>query len=159
MALDSLMSRCQMTINEFRTQSPIVACAVGAAAGVLGLTLLIAASSRVFAVLLLLFAGWVIVSSIVQSMVRISEEGVSFMTIRGRQQWLWTEITEVHLSGTGTIPGIAVYRGSAFLSLGRSQFRELGAVARYIEARGFSGHCSKFLGGWLTRGVRLRRAG
>ena len=147
-----------MTMNEFRTQSPIVACAVGAAAGVLGLSLLIAAGSRVFAVLLLLFAGWVIVG-IFQSMVRISEEGVSFMTIRGRQQWLWTEITEVHLSGTGTIPGIAVYRGSAFLRLGRSHFRELGAVAQYIEARGFSEHCSKFLGGWLTRGVRLRRAG
>ena len=88
-----------------------------------------------FTVLLLLFAGWVIVTSIFQSMVRISEKGISFMTIRGRQQWLWTEITEADLSGTGTIPGIAVYRGSAYLTLGRSQFPELGAIARYIETR------------------------
>jgi hypothetical protein len=57
------------------------------------------------------------------------------MTLRGREQWLWTEITEAHLSGTGTVPGIAVYRGSAFLRLGKSQFPELGAVARYIETR------------------------
>jgi hypothetical protein len=122
-------------MNEFRTRSPFVACAVGAAAGALGLALFIAAGSRVLAALLLLFAGWVIVTSIFQSMVRISEQGISFMTIRGRQQWLWTEITEAHLSGTGTIPGIAVYRGSSYLTLGRSQFPELGAVARYIEMR------------------------
>lgn len=122
-------------MNAFRTRSPFVACAVGTAAGALGLTLFIAAGSRVFAVLLLLFAGWVIVTSIFQSMVQISEEGVSFMTVRGRQRWLWTEITEAHLSGTGTVPGIAVYRGSSYLTLGKSQFPELGAVARYIEAR------------------------
>jgi hypothetical protein len=112
-----------------------VAFVVGAGAGALGLTLLTSGGSRVFAVLLLLFAGWVVISSMLQSMVRISEQGVSFMTLRGRQQWLWTEMTEAHLSGTGTVPGIAVYRGSAFLRLGKSQFPELGAVARYIETR------------------------
>jgi hypothetical protein len=120
-------------MDEFRTRPPVAACAIGAAAGALGLILIIWAGGGIFAFLLLLFAGWIIVSSILQSMVRISEEGVSFMTIRGRQKWLWTEITEAHLSGTGTIPGIAVYRGSVFLRLGRSQFPQLGAVARYIE--------------------------
>jgi hypothetical protein len=47
-------------------------------------------------------------------------------------------MTEAHLSGTGTVPGIAVYRGSAFLRLGKSQFPELGAVARYIEPKNSS---------------------
>lgn len=110
-------------MNKFRTRPPIVPCLVGAVAGALGLILLMGVGPRVFAVLLLLFAGWVVVSSMVQSMVRISEEGVSFMTLRGRQQWLWTEITEAHPSGTGTVPGIAVYRGSEFLGLESRSFR------------------------------------
>ena len=73
-------------MNEFRTRPPIVPCAVGAVACALVFILLMGGGSRVFAVLLLLFAGWVVVSSMLQSMVRISEEGVSFITARGRQQ-------------------------------------------------------------------------
>jgi hypothetical protein len=124
-----------MSVNQFRTRSPFLASAVGAVAGALGITVYLLAGTLILPTVLLLFAVWIVVTSILHSMVEISEEGVSFMTIRGRQRWLWTEITEAHLSGTGTIPGIAIYRGSLFLRLGRSQFSDLGVVARYIETR------------------------
>jgi len=112
-----------------------VPCAIGLAVGAFGLALFLFVGTIFLPTVLLLFAGWAIPSSILHSMVRISDEGVAFMPVRGWQRWLWTEITEAHLSVTGTVLGIAIYRGSAFLRLGRSQFREVGAVARYIETR------------------------
>lgn len=119
----------------FQTRSPIIACAIGVVAGALGVALLMNTGIGLLAGFLMLFAAWSIIASILQSLVRISEEGISLVTYRGLQHWLWSEITEAHLSGTGTNPNIAVYRGSTYLTLGRSQFPDLGAVARYIEQR------------------------
>ena len=50
------------------------------------------------------------------------------LLVRDPDRWL------AHLSGTGTIPGIAIYRGPTYLKLGTGQFPNLGLAARYIES-------------------------
>jgi hypothetical protein len=82
---------------------------------------------------LLLIAARLAVSGTLASSVRLSDEGIDFWTWKGPRHWAWLEITEAHLSGTGTIPGIAIYRGSTYLKLGTGQFPNLGLAARYVE--------------------------
>jgi hypothetical protein len=84
---------------------------------------------------LLLVAAWLIIGGVRDSAVRLDDTGISHLSLSGWQHWSWPDITEAHLSGTGTLSGIAVYRGTTVLQLGKSQFPQLGDVARYIESR------------------------
>jgi hypothetical protein len=114
---------------------PPTPCVLGALLAALGLSVLVRGSHVLLAVSLLSLSAWLVFRGVLDSTLRLTEKGVDFTTVRGRQHWSWEDITEAHLSGTGTVPGIAVYRGASCLTIGRAQFADLGSAARYVEAR------------------------
>jgi hypothetical protein len=81
-----------------------------------------------------LLAVWLAYWAFATASLRVDETGVHFWRLTGWRHWAWSDITEAHLSGTGTVPGIAIYRGRRFVRITRNDYPSLGAVARHIEA-------------------------
>jgi hypothetical protein len=122
-------------VSELKSRPPVRACVIAAVFCGVGIaTLLWNKRAIPFAVTFFAISAWVVIQGLLESTVRLTEHGVDFVTLGGRQHWPWSEISAAHLTGTGTIPGIAVYRGGSCLRVGRWQFADLGSAARYIES-------------------------